>query len=156
MDFYSISWQLSFHSLNSFQAVIPILIFMTDTLWYSLLFQRMLWVLLLRKKKSPNLSLSHVTFKTFILYLWTIQHCGIQIIKSNWRLLKNWASAKSFTQLVFQAGFKCNCNFLIRNSPYLFSFLLLPLDFLNFKERHSERFITEFMHIIFLSHKSCG
>lgn len=26
------TWQLSFHSLNSFQAVIPILIFMTDTL----------------------------------------------------------------------------------------------------------------------------
>lgn len=30
------TWQLSFHSLNTFQAVIPILIFMTDTMWYIL------------------------------------------------------------------------------------------------------------------------
>lgn len=31
------TWQLSFHSSNSFQAMILILIFMTATLWYLLI-----------------------------------------------------------------------------------------------------------------------
>lgn len=61
-------WQLSFHSLHSFQAVIPILIFMTDTLWYILCYFKE-YVERPSPKKKVLVCLGHFTFKVFILCL---------------------------------------------------------------------------------------
>lgn len=122
LDFYPMTWQLSFHSLNSFQAVTH-----SHSNFYdrnplvSCIISKSVVSVPLPKKKNPSLILSHFTFKMFILYLWTVQSCGMQIIKSKWRLLKSWESSERLS-ISFQAGFTYKCNFLVRNpSPFVFS-----------------------------------
>lgn len=74
------------------------------------------------QEKNPSLTLSHFTFKILILYLWTVQNCGMQIIKSNCRLTKKLRiSWETLLSISFQTDFMCKCNFLIRNPPFVFS-----------------------------------